>query len=130
MFLVVTAISLLIPSNIRISKAINLAPPGDSVMIWIKDQGLWSRWHPAFLNLPDAISSAARLARLSEYGLKEYPESQSWINAFLNRKKTEPAAMIRSQLGEDNYRVYRQLIKIREMTESVQARLPFEWIVN
>jgi protease-4 len=81
-------------------------------------------------NLQDAISSAARLARLSEYGLKEYPESQSWINAFLNRKKTEPAAMIRSQLGEDNYRIYRQLIKIREMTESVQARLPYEWIVN
>ena len=81
-------------------------------------------------NLQDAIGSAARLARLSEYGLKEYPESQSWINAFLNRKKTEPAAMIRSQVGEDNYRIYRQLIKIREMTESVQARLPYEWIVN
>ena len=36
LFLVVTAISLLIPSHIRISKATNIAPPKDSVLALIK----------------------------------------------------------------------------------------------
>jgi protease-4 len=81
-------------------------------------------------NLQEAINSAARLAKLDSYGLKEYPESQSWLNELLNRKKTEPAAMIREQVGEENYRIYRQLIKIKEMTESVQARMPFEFLIH
>lgn len=81
-------------------------------------------------NLQDAINSAARLAGIDRYGLKEYPESESWLNEILGRKKTEPAAMIRQQIGEENYRLYQQLVKIHEMTESVQARMPFEFIVR
>jgi protease-4 len=81
-------------------------------------------------NLQDAIDCAARMAKISSYGLKEYPESESWLNELLNRKKEEPAAMIRQQVGEQNYRVYQQLLKVREMTESVQARMPFEMIVR
>jgi protease IV len=81
-------------------------------------------------NLQDAINSAARLAKIDSYGLKEYPESESWLNEILGKKKTEPSAMIRQQIGEENYRVYQQLIKIREMTESVQARMPFEFLVR
>lgn len=81
-------------------------------------------------NLQDAINSAARLAKIDSYGLKEYPESESWLNEILGKKKTEPSAMIRQQIGEENYRVYQQLLKIREMTESVQARMPFEFLVR
>ena len=50
LFLVVTAISLLIPSHIRISKAINIAPPKDSVLALIGDQNRWPQWHPAFMS--------------------------------------------------------------------------------
>ena len=77
-------------------------------------------------NLQDAIDCAARLAKAESYGLKEYPESENWLNEILGKKKTEPAALIRQQIGEDNYRVYQQLVKIKEMTGSVQARMPFE----
>lgn len=49
LFLVVTAISLLIPSHIRISKATNIAPPKDSVLALIRDRDRWSQWHPAFM---------------------------------------------------------------------------------
>ena len=81
-------------------------------------------------NLQDAINSAARLAKIDSYGLKEYPESESWLNEILGKKKTEPSAMIRQQIGEENFRVYQQLIKIRQMTESVQARMPFELLMG
>jgi protease IV len=79
-------------------------------------------------NLQDAIASAARLAKLSDYGLKEYPEEGNWLEDLLNRKKPEPAAMIREQLGEEHYKVFEQVKKIKAMTGSVQARLPFEII--
>ncbi len=81
-------------------------------------------------NLQDAINSAVRLAKIESYGLKEYPESESWLNEILGKKKTEPAALIRQQIGEENFRVYQQLIKIRQMTESAQTRMPFELLVG
>jgi protease-4 len=81
-------------------------------------------------NLQDAIDCAARMAKVSNYGLKEYPESRSWLDEILGRKKAEPGAIIKQQIGEENYRVYQQLLTIREMTQSVQARLPFELVIR
>lgn len=80
--------------------------------------------------LQDAIHSAAKLAKLTEYGLLEYPETESWINNFLNKKKAEPAALIREEMGEENYKIFQQVKKVKELTGSVQARLPFEIIIH
>lgn len=79
-------------------------------------------------NLNNAIACAARMAKLSDYGLKEYPEEESWFQALLNRKKEEPSAALKEQIGEDNYKLVEQLKKIKAMTGSAQARLPFEII--
>jgi len=49
LFVVVTAISLLIPSHIRISKAINIHGKKDSIFALIGDTGRWKQWHPAFI---------------------------------------------------------------------------------
>ena len=48
-FLLVTAISLLIPSHIRISKAVNVKADKDSLRQLILDTAQWKRWHPAFM---------------------------------------------------------------------------------
>jgi hypothetical protein len=49
LFAVVTAISLLIPSHIRISKAINIHGEKDSIFKLINDTTNWKLWHPAFI---------------------------------------------------------------------------------
>jgi hypothetical protein len=49
LFLAVTAVSLLIPSRITISKAINIHAEKDSVFSAIRDRGQWYKWHPAFM---------------------------------------------------------------------------------
>jgi hypothetical protein len=49
-FGLLTAISLLIPSRVRISKAIDLQAPRDSVRHLITDTTAWRAWHPAYLN--------------------------------------------------------------------------------
>lgn len=81
-------------------------------------------------SLQDAINAAAKMAKLDDYGLREYPESESWLNNILNKKKTEPAALIRQEIGEENYKIFEQVKKIKAMTGSVQARLPFEIIIR
>jgi protease IV len=81
-------------------------------------------------SLQDAINSAAKMAKLKDYGLREYPESESWLDNILNKKKAEPAAIIKEEIGEENYKVIEQLKKIKSMTGSVQARLPFEIIIR
>ena len=49
LFVVVTAISLLIPSHIRISKATNIHGDRDSIFKMISDTANWKLWHPAFI---------------------------------------------------------------------------------
>ncbi len=46
LFLLITGISLFIPSHVRISKAINIKADRDSVMAQIKDAGKWKNWYP------------------------------------------------------------------------------------
>jgi hypothetical protein len=49
LFIVITAISLLIPSHIRISKAININSRKDSIFVLVSDTARWKEWHPAFM---------------------------------------------------------------------------------
>jgi protease-4 len=81
-------------------------------------------------SLQDAINCAARMAKLDKYGLKEYPESKSWLDNLLHKQKSEPAAMISEQLGEEQYKIYAEMLRIREMTNSTQARLPYQFFIH
>ena len=56
-FGIITAMSLLIPSHIRISKAINVKAEKDSIFSLITKQEQWPRWHPAFEqgNMPQLL---------------------------------------------------------------------------
>ena len=78
----------------------------------------------------DAIRSAGKLAKLGDYGIREYPEHTNWLDDLFGRKKKEPAVLMRQELGEDNYKIYKELQRIREMTGSTQARLPFEFFIH
>jgi protease IV len=81
-------------------------------------------------SLQEAINSAARMAKLDKFGLKEYPESKSWLDNLLRKQKSEPAVMIREQLGEEQYKIYAEMLRIKEMTNSTQARLPFQFFIH
>jgi len=38
--------------------------------------------------------------------------------------------MIREQLGEEQYRVYAEMLRVKEMSNSTQARLPFQFFIH
>jgi protease IV len=81
-------------------------------------------------SLQDAINCAARMAKVDKYGLKEYPESGNWLQNLLHKQKNEPSAMIREQLGEEQFKVYNELLRVKEMTKSTQTRLPYQFFVH
>lgn len=54
-FILITAISLLIPAHIRISKAINIAARRAVIFSLIRDTAKWTGWHPAFMPQPGVL---------------------------------------------------------------------------
>lgn len=98
--------------------------------VWIGSDALKVGLVDKIGNLNDAIQSAAHLAKVSQFMIREYPENESWLENLLNKKKNEPAESIKQQIGIDNYKLLQDLMYIRQMTGSAQARLPFEFSIN
>ena len=47
-FLLLTGIGLLLPAQVRVSRAIDVAGSGNRVLHMISDTGSWKHWHPLF----------------------------------------------------------------------------------
>lgn len=77
-----------------------------------------------------AIECAARMAKTDKYRLREYPEKKSWLDELLGKTTAEPAATIKAELGEDNYLIFQQMKKLKELCGTVQTRLPFTFFIN
>jgi protease-4 len=80
--------------------------------------------------LQDAINCAARLAKTSGYRLREFPEKKSFLDELLGKTTSEPTAKLKEQVGEENYKLYKELVQIRQMTGNTQARLPFQFFIH
>jgi protease-4 len=81
--------------------------------------------------LQDAVECAARMAKLTDYRLKEYPELKNVFDRLFGpADNTLRTNAMRNQLGEENYKIYKELIRIKQMTDGVQARMPFEFFVQ
>jgi protease IV len=84
-----------------------------------------------FGGLQDAVDCAARMAKLPDFRVKEYPEVKNIFDRiFKSSSSTMKSDAIRTELGEEQYKVYREMIRVKEMTHSIQTRLPFEFSVQ
>ncbi len=80
--------------------------------------------------LEDAVVCAARMAKVSAYRLREFPEKGNWLNEFMGRKSSEPSAHLREQLGEEGFRIFRQMTEVKQMCNTPQTRLPFQFFIR
>ena len=80
--------------------------------------------------LQAAVESAARMAKVKEYRLREYPERKNFLNELLGKESSAPAAQIKEQLGAENYRIYQEMLQVKRMVGVPQARLPFTFIIH
>lgn len=78
--------------------------------------------------LDDAIRSAAKLAKLKDYNISEYPEPKSpFDEIFGSYMSNAQTRMLQKELGEENVQLLQQLKRIKDNFGKIQARLPFEW---
>lgn len=83
--------------------------------------------------LKAAIAAAAKKAKLNEYAVVEYPKKGGLLERLMGSEGTAASltnTRLKEELGVEYYDVYRQLKKVKEMTNSAQARLPFDFIMK
>jgi hypothetical protein len=86
LFAIVTAISLIIPSHIRLSKVVTVNTQQDSVFSLIKNKEQWPRWHPSFIN-------NANSEILSQISLELVSETDSILQMRWIQKDKKPLNM-------------------------------------
>lgn len=85
-----------------------------------------------FGGIEEAVRSAAAMAKLKDYTVKGYPEPQSFFEQLMG-KSADPmnySEQLKKEVGEENYKMIEQLKRIKQMTGSAQARLPFQFFVR
>jgi len=79
--------------------------------------------------LNDAITYAASKAKLKDYKVVELPKLKNPFDELLGKKETElETKILKTNLGA-TYTYFKQVQQLMKL-EGVQARLPFEMIVN
>lgn len=81
--------------------------------------------------LQEAIDCAARLAKVTDYRLREFPEPDNVLERILGiNNQNARAALIRKDWGEEGVKTFQTLDKLKSLINSRQARIPFELIVE
>jgi len=82
-----------------------------------------------FGGLQAAIDTAARLANIKDYRIISLPEQKDIFNQIFDELLGDAkSSYLEKELGED-YKYYQYLKQIKEM-KGIQARMPFELIIN
>ncbi|GAA4340459.1 signal peptide peptidase SppA [Mucilaginibacter gynuensis] len=93
--------------------------------VWTGSQALKIGLVDRLGNIHDAVKSAAKMAKLKNYKIVNYPEQESKLkqlgSGFTAEVKTR---ILQSELG-DNYQYYDQIKKVTKMMRIPQARLPY-----
>ncbi|RYG54160.1 MAG: signal peptide peptidase SppA [Chitinophagaceae bacterium] len=92
-----------------------------------KDIGLIDRYG----GIDDAIRAAATMAKLKEYRVAEYPEPKNLFDRLLGQQ--DPLSYnekLKKELGPENYTLYQELKRVQEMSNTVQASMPFRFFVH
>ncbi len=82
--------------------------------------------------LDDAIACAARMAKVSDYRLREYPEPHNVLDMIFGGGYEKDAARsaLKSELGEDGFKTYQTMKRVKQMIGVSQARIPFEFTIE
>jgi protease-4 len=81
--------------------------------------------------LDDAIACAARMAKISDYRLREYPEPHNVLELlFGGYEKDAARSALRSELGDDGLKTLQSMKRVKQMIGVTQARIPFEMAIE
>jgi protease-4 len=95
--------------------------------VWTGHDALRVKLVDAMGGLDRAVASAAAMAKLSEYSIREYPDPKSPLEMILGSfGKQYQGRALKAEMGEEAYKTYMQVKRIREQAGTIQARWPYE----
>jgi len=75
--------------------------------------------------LNDALASAAKMAKLKGYSIKQYPESKSFLEDLIeDYKDFVKVKSIESEIGANQWQIFQNLKTVQQMVGAPQARMP------
>jgi protease-4 len=99
--------------------------------VWTGQRAIQIGLIDKFGGINDAVAAAARMAKLPEYYLREYPEPVDFFDQLLG--KTDPMNYnnkLKEELGEENFRIFNEMRKVQQISGKAQAKLPFDFLIN
>ncbi len=95
--------------------------------VWLGTDAKSIKLIDGFGNLDNAITKAAELAKLSDYGTIEFPLPADWIDQILNEISDNGSSYLDQQLRLTLGDLYKPFMMIRNIKEKepVQAALPY-----
>lgn len=98
--------------------------------VWSGDDAMKIGLIDRFGGLQDAIDCAARMTKTNDYGLREFPEPQNIFERFFGSSSDDYSRKMKEQLGDDNYKIFLEIMHTRQMLNTTQARLPFQFLIH
>jgi protease-4 len=98
--------------------------------VWSGDNAIKIGLVDRFGGLQDAVNCAARLAKITDYRLREFPVPQNIFDRIFGSSSDNYSAKMKTELGDENFRIYQEMLRIRQMTNTTQARLPFQFFIH
>jgi protease IV len=81
--------------------------------------------------LQDAVDCAARMAKTDNYRLVEYPEPKGFLDRLLGSyRRSVSVKSMKDELGEDGYRAYQTIKKVKSMVGKTETRMPFDLVIE
>jgi protease-4 len=75
--------------------------------------------------LNDALAAAAKMAKVKGYSIKQYPESKSFIEDFIeDYKDYVKVKSIESEIGANQWQILQHMKSVQQMVGAPQARMP------
>ncbi|MCX6299808.1 MAG: signal peptide peptidase SppA [Bacteroidetes bacterium] len=94
--------------------------------VWTGTRGMGIGLVDRIGTMQDAIDCAVKMAKLSSYRIKEYPEKKNMIEELLeNYKKSIKTNIIKEEIGEKEYKILQQVKQLKNTIGEPQSRLPF-----
>ena len=99
--------------------------------VWTGNHAVRNRLADRLGHLDDAIGAAAKLAKLKDYAVREYPEPRSIFDILKGRySRYYRSSLLESELGSEQFRIFTEMRKLKESSGEVQARMPWTFTIR
>ncbi len=95
--------------------------------VWTGEKAVSLKLADKLGDIQDAIDCAARMAKITAYRVREYPEKKGFFEKLMTSYRSEvKTKAIVEEIGVEQYETWMRLKNVKNMMMVPQARLPFD----